>query len=180
MVISATRKYIHPTDLRQIIDTKCSTHVSAELQVFVSEDQKHISHVAKIKCKKPRSRDVAVMAKEALHPHFQTSETWHRWTTRRQPTSKQKKKMPQLGCRRKRSHFLAFSEEEDTFLFNGILHYGWGRWTRKLHDTSYHFHPNRTCQTRHQRSILYRLKPICIDTLRRQNCPVYKAYTQYL
>ena len=48
------------------METESSTHLSAEQQVFVSEDQKHTSAVARIKYKKVRLRDVAAKAKEAL------------------------------------------------------------------------------------------------------------------
>ena len=61
-----TGKYIHPTRLRQIVETESSTHLSADQQAFVSEDQKHTSNVARVKYKKLRSRDAATKAKEAL------------------------------------------------------------------------------------------------------------------
>ena len=113
MVYSATGKYIYPTRLRQIVKTENSTHLSAEQQAFVSKDQKHTSTVARMKYKKLRSRDVAAKAKEAFATIGKTStlslsppETRYRRTTRRQPTSRQKKQMPQKSLHRKRFHFL--------------------------------------------------------------------------
>ena len=73
LVYAATGKYIHPTRLRQIVETESSTHLSAEQQAFVSENQKHTSQVARIKYKKFRSRDVAAKAKEALATIGKTS-----------------------------------------------------------------------------------------------------------
>ena len=66
MVYSATGKYIHPTWLRQIVETDSSTRLGAEQQAFVSEDQKHTSHVARVEYKKLCSQDFVAKAKEAL------------------------------------------------------------------------------------------------------------------
>ena len=49
LVYSAIGKYIHPTRLRQMVETESSTHISAEQQSFVSEDQKHTSTVVRIR-----------------------------------------------------------------------------------------------------------------------------------
>ena len=73
LVYSATGKCIYPTRLRQIIETERSTHLSAEQQAFVSEDQKHTSSVARLKYKKLRSRDVVAKGKEALATIGKTS-----------------------------------------------------------------------------------------------------------
>ena len=52
MVFSATGKYINPTCLRQIVESESPTHLRAELQALVSEDQKHTTQVASIKKKR--------------------------------------------------------------------------------------------------------------------------------
>ena len=59
-------KYIHPTRLRQIIETSSSQRLSLEDQQIISADQKHTSKVAKIHYKKLRSREVAVTAKNCM------------------------------------------------------------------------------------------------------------------
>ncbi len=73
LVHQATGKYIHPTRLRQIIETESASKLSTEQQSFVSEDQKHTTHVARVSYQKMRSRDVAIRAKEALATLGKTS-----------------------------------------------------------------------------------------------------------
>ena len=52
MLYEALGKYVHPTRLRQIIETERATHLDVEQQAAVSEDQKHNSTVAKVYYKK--------------------------------------------------------------------------------------------------------------------------------
>ena len=66
LVYSATGKYIHPTRLRKIVEPESLTHLSAEQQAYVFENQKHTSAVARVKYKEVRSQDVAAKAKEDL------------------------------------------------------------------------------------------------------------------
>ena len=66
LVFEAIGKYIHPTRLRQIIETSSGQHLTVEEQQIISEDQKHSSKVAKIHYKKLRSRDIARKAKKCM------------------------------------------------------------------------------------------------------------------
>ena len=66
LVFEAIGKYIHPTRLRQIIETPSGQHLTVEEQQIISEDQKHSSKVAKIHYKKLRSRDIARKAKKCM------------------------------------------------------------------------------------------------------------------
>ena len=58
LVYRAIGKYIHPTRCRQIIGTASSHKPSPTEQLWVSEDQKHSSVVARVHYKKLHSRDV--------------------------------------------------------------------------------------------------------------------------
>ena len=58
-VYDAIGKYIHPTRYRQIIETTSSPKLSPNEQLWLSEDPKHSSTVARVHYKKLRSRDIA-------------------------------------------------------------------------------------------------------------------------
>ena len=60
LVFDAIGKYIHPTRYRQMIETESSETLDTTEQEWISEDQNHSSHVAKIHYRKKRSRDVAL------------------------------------------------------------------------------------------------------------------------
>ena len=60
LVFDAIGKYINPTRYRQIIETESSNCRDNEEQEWISEDQKHSSHVARICYQKKRSRKVAL------------------------------------------------------------------------------------------------------------------------
>ena len=66
LVFDAIGKYIHPTRYRQIIETESSETLDTTEQEWISEDQKHSSHVAKIHYRKKRSRDVALKGQQCL------------------------------------------------------------------------------------------------------------------
>ena len=66
LVFDAIGKYIHPTRYRQIIETESSETLDTTEQEWISEDQKHSSHVAKIHYQKKRSRDVALKGQQCL------------------------------------------------------------------------------------------------------------------
>ena len=66
LVFEAIGKYIHPTRLRQIIETSSGQHLTVEEQQIISEYRKHSSTVAKIHYKKLRSRDIARKAKKCM------------------------------------------------------------------------------------------------------------------
>ena len=60
LVFDAIGKYIHLTRYRQIIETESSETLDTTEQEWISEERKHSSHVAKIRYRKKRSRDVAL------------------------------------------------------------------------------------------------------------------------
>ena len=132
MVYSTTGKYIHPTRLRQVVETESSTHLSAEHQAFVSKDQKHTSNVANVKYKKLRSRNVAAKAKEALATIGKTitlsllpvenSVSEHNLTTTNIKIEEAD------ATKRSPLKKVPISRDEETCLFNEIQQYGWGRW----------------------------------------------------
>ena len=66
LVYDAIGKYIHPTRYRQIIETASSHKLSPNEQLWLSEDQKHGSTVARVHYKKLRSRDVASKGRECM------------------------------------------------------------------------------------------------------------------
>ena len=65
-MFDAIGKYIHLTRYRQIIETESSETLDTTEQEWISEDQKHSSHVAKIHYRKKRSRDVALKGRQCL------------------------------------------------------------------------------------------------------------------
>ena len=62
----AIGKYINPTRYRQIIETKSSNCLDNEEQEWISEDQKHSSHVARICYQNKRCRNVALKGQGSL------------------------------------------------------------------------------------------------------------------
>ena len=66
LVFDATGKYINPTRYRQIIETESSNCLDHEDQEWISEDQKHSSHMARICYQKKRSRNVALKGQGCL------------------------------------------------------------------------------------------------------------------
>ena len=66
MVYSACGKYIHPTRLRQIIETESTKRLSRDQQTDITENQKHDSRVAKVHYQLERSQTVALRARAAL------------------------------------------------------------------------------------------------------------------
>ena len=66
LVFDAIDKYINPTRYRQIIETESSNCLDNEEQEWISEDQKHSSHVARICYQKKRSRNVALKGQGCL------------------------------------------------------------------------------------------------------------------
>ena len=179
LVHQACQRYISPTRLRQIIETESANHLTAEQQSHISEDQKHSSSVARIHYKKQRSRAVAAKAKEALAVLGMTSsiapllslpppDAREERKASLRPIAaikREKIEMGEEGCPR---HFAttatttlkrsAFRPEEDTFLRNGIVKYGWGHWRSILKDPDYRFLGHRTSRTLNQRAVLKRMK----------------------
>ena len=66
LVYGAIGKYIHPTHYRQIAETASSHKLSPNEQLWLSEDQKHCSTVARAHYKKLQSRDVACKLQECM------------------------------------------------------------------------------------------------------------------
>ena len=66
LVFDAIGKYINPIRYRQIIEIKRSSCLDNEEQEWISEDQKHSSHVAGIYYQKKRSRNVAMKRQGCL------------------------------------------------------------------------------------------------------------------
>ena len=66
LVHEAIGKYIHLTRYRQIVETESSERLTLEEQHFITEDQKHSSHVAKDHYKKMQSRIVAIEGKKCM------------------------------------------------------------------------------------------------------------------
>ena len=66
LVKQAIGKYVHPTRLRQIVETTSSERLSPEEQATVSADQKHHSAVANRSYKKRLSREVAAKGRECM------------------------------------------------------------------------------------------------------------------
>ena len=182
-VYDAIGKYVHPTRLRQIIETDSAKYLSMEQQAIISEDQKHSSHVAKVHYKKLRSRDVAIKAKAALAtlttppncsltslPSFKTISTNSKVaegmeceeetsTCQMAPIVSTEVKVEEeaISERAKRTFF---TKTEDTFLINGIKKHGWGNWTSILRDRRYRFDEKRTPQTLHRRATLKKMNLI--------------------
>ena len=166
MVYEAVGKYVHPTRLRQIIETASATHLSLEQQAAVSEDQKHSSGVAKVYYKKLRSRDIAFKAKVALQslsngppPNTLLAEIPNSMpqknavdpnTTEVLACSSEIKVEEDIPVRAKK---VSFSKEEDYYLKSGIKKHGWGNWTAILRDRSFKFDPIRKCNTLQRRAM---------------------------
>ena len=66
LVFDAIGKYIHPTRYRQIIETESCETLDTTEQEWISKDQKHSSHLAKIHYRKKCSRDVALKGQQCL------------------------------------------------------------------------------------------------------------------
>ena len=161
LVYLAIGKHIHPTRYRQIIETESATKLSESEQNIISRDQKHTSNVAKVHYQKIQSREVAIKAQECMKKLISGTSHQNPWNvtilgsdcdsnkscdssqienigvdmevTRQQPNKRQKK--------------VAFSKQEDSFLFRGIKKYGPGKWSSILSDTEFSFHSSRKCST---------------------------------
>ena len=75
LVKQAIGKYVHPTRLRQIVETTSSERLSPEEQQAVTADQKHQSHVAQRSYKKRLSREVASKGRECMQKMLGSSRT---------------------------------------------------------------------------------------------------------
>ena len=65
-MFDAIGKYTIPTRYRQIIETESSNCLDNEEQEWISEDQKHSSHVARVCYQKKRPRNVALKRQGCL------------------------------------------------------------------------------------------------------------------
>lgn len=185
LVFEAIGKYIHPTRLRQIIETSSGKLLSLEEQQIISEDQKHSSKVAKIHYKKLRSREIALKGKtcmiklqnmscrkeqepleEAAIENCTVNET-HSPVDSVQEISPQSPietpKQPEADSecsitKVTRSIKRSFSQQEDICIKKGVQKYGWGNWTLILSDPDYDFHCNRCASTLHRRATILKQK----------------------
>ena len=66
LVFDAIGKYFHQTRYRQIIETENSETLDTTEQEWISEDQQHSSHVAKIHYRKKLSRDITLKGQQCL------------------------------------------------------------------------------------------------------------------
>ena len=66
LVKQAIGKYVHPTRLRQIVESTSNDRLTPAEQEAVTADQKHASYVAQRSYKKKLSRDVASKSKECM------------------------------------------------------------------------------------------------------------------
>ena len=159
MVYQAVGKYIHPTRLRQVIETESTLHLSPEEQAAVSEDQKHSSRVARVYYKKLRSRDVAFKAKTALASLGKLSvspsplqETSSSSSVEVSPPEEPQPDIKTEEDQSVRVRKTAFSKEEDAQLKDGIKKHGWGNWTAILRDRNYKFCTSRIAATLQRRA----------------------------
>ena len=76
LVFDAIGKYIHPTRYRQIIETESCETLDTTEQEWISEVQKHSSHVATIHYRKKRSGDVALKGQQCLKNLKVKREKW--------------------------------------------------------------------------------------------------------
>ena len=65
-MFDAIGKYIHPMRYCQIVETRSLDKLTSKEQRILSEDQKHISAVAKVHYLNQGSREVAVKAHECI------------------------------------------------------------------------------------------------------------------
>ena len=175
-VYEAIGKYVHPTRLRQIIETESAKTLTIEQQALISEDQKHSSHVAKVYYKKLRSRDVAFKAKAALAtltkcsngvssilPCLKNVEATGNGgeissVSEDQIVNAQVKVEDDETTTRAKKTF--FTKTEDAYLINGIKKHGWGNWSSILRDKHYKFDDKRTSQTLHRRATLRKMNKL--------------------
>jgi len=157
MAYEAVGKYIHPTWLRQVIETERALHLSPEQQAAISEDQKHSSHVARVHYKK-RSRDVAFKAKEALFGlsgRLSSTSLTKLLNDLSEQNTPNVTTQPHIKCEEEqmgREKKTAFSKEEDGQLKEGIRKHGWGNWTAILRDMNYKFYTSRVAATLQRRA----------------------------
>ena len=174
LVYGAIGKYIHPTRYRQIIETAGSHNLSPHEQFWLSEDQKHSSAMARVHCKKLRSRDVARKGQECMRnfrsmtlqdssmddsvsddcsaSHNVTQNADNIVDTLPETSAMSGKKFckPPKKAPKKRSKF---TEEEDASLVKGINKYGICQWKQMFRDLELNFNPCRTSGTLTKRAI---------------------------
>ena len=155
LVYQAIGKYVHPTRYRQIVETESEERLNAEDQMYISEDQKHTSNVAKVHYKKSHSRIVAEKGRIAMDKLCDNAPSLSKLKqingvnnqqteTVTVPTNGLEKACPE---ERKRKKKIPFSPQEDNFILEGIKRYGMGKWKSILNDPQFSFSPTRTTAT---------------------------------
>ena len=204
LVFDAIGKYIHPTRLRQIIETESDKCLPVEDCRAISEDQKHSLSVAKIYYKKKRSREVASKARHSIKklesnkrirvesklrkvleltddddtdPLSETAEMESGTIQPLLDTESENEdadnfaELPNLGYSpsqlertmtqvqddettfRVNDLPVRFTIQEDSMLKNGIVKYGFGKWTAMLHNPDFTFSEGRIPDALKKRAI---------------------------
>ena len=158
IVYEAIGKYINPTRYRQIIETKSIEKHDTSEQANLSQDQKHTSTVAKIYCEKRKSEDIAAKAKKIMDKlrdksepssviNLINSDTESSTSNNASLGSSGSTKVGTFSVNNIRMKKAPFSEMEDSFLKQGVLKYGMGKWTSILNDSNYKFHSSWKAST---------------------------------
>ena len=188
-VFDAIGKYINPTRYRQIIETESSNCLDNEEQEWISEDQKHSSHVARICYQKKRSRNVALKGQgclkklrgedgeqiekqlECLFTASESDEDDIFITQKDRVDSEESSnestpnieptRSPPKSPRLTSRDKNYFTVYEDHELTKGLKKYGKNNWTSILRDSDLHFENRRTADALKKRA---RSKGFAINT----------------
>ena len=139
--------------------------------IFLSEDQKHSSAVAKVHYQKQRSREVALKGHECLQKlqgtkgsevdddddvHARLGGSTSSVLAPVETTeSKNERDCPptnKLRVQRNSRRVLKFTADEDNFLKEGIDRHGFGQWTAILRDPDFKFQDRRTSDSLKKRA----------------------------
>ena len=171
-MFDAIGKYIKPTRYRQIIETENSNCLDNEDQEWISEDQKHSSHVTRICYQKKRSRNVALKGQRCLKKLrgengeqiekqleclFTASESdeYDTFITQKDRVDSEESsnestpdieptRSPPKSPRLTSRDKKYFTVYEDHELTKGLEKYGKNNWTSILRDSNLHFANRRT------------------------------------
>ena len=146
IVYEAIGKYINPTRYRQIIEAESIEKLDTSEQANLSIDQKHTFTVAKIHYQKCKSEDIAVKAKKIMDKlrdksessaviNLINSDTESSASNNASLGSNGSTKVGTFSVNNIRMKKVPFSEMEDSFLKQGVLKYGMGKWTSILNDS---------------------------------------------
>ena len=157
LVFEAIGKYIHPTRYRQIIEPQSCEVLLPNEQMWISEDQKHSSNVARVHNQKKRSREVAMRGRWCMQKLLQESKNVEYESEENEGTPVGENDIPQphptnnadkLPTRRSGVRFTC---EEDKYLRLGIEKFGL-RWKKILRHSDFHFNECRVANTLRKRA----------------------------